>query len=82
VRATIRSLGVIPLAALAVAAKVGAQVRVEFTPFAGAAGAVGDPLRPWWRRVLAPSRVRNRVNAGAAGPVPAAPVPCLGGTLA
>jgi hypothetical protein len=35
-RATIRSLGVIPLAALAVAAKGGAQVRVELTPFAGA----------------------------------------------
>ena len=34
-RATIRSLGVISLVALALAAKGGAQVKVEFTPFAG-----------------------------------------------
>jgi hypothetical protein len=34
-RATIRSLGVIAVAALAVAAKGRAQMKVEFTPFAG-----------------------------------------------
>jgi hypothetical protein len=43
-RATIRSLGVISLAALAVAAKGGAQVKLEFTPFAGSYKPTGNLL--------------------------------------
>ena len=68
-RTTIRSLGVIALAALAVVAQGGAQVKVEVTPFAGRYAPTED-LIPVGRLPL-PAHVRQQAGLAFGGRVTA-----------
>ena len=70
-RASIRSLGVIALAALAVAAKGGAQVKVEVTPLAGAYIPTADLFPAGTLSGYQSARVRQRAGLAVGGRVTA-----------
>jgi hypothetical protein len=70
-RATIRCLGVIALAALAVAAKGGAQVKVEFTPVAGSYVPSADLFTAGTLPNAASARFRQKTGLALGGQVTA-----------